>query len=87
MFSFQGDSGGPLVYENNGTWFLLGIHSGGDNNCYNPTWPGMHINVSYYISSLIKPFMELGNNTEGEKQSICASDEDRIQCVAKLYAS
>uniref|UniRef100_A0A6B0VBU7 Putative serine protease n=1 Tax=Ixodes ricinus TaxID=34613 RepID=A0A6B0VBU7_IXORI len=83
----HGDSGGPLVYENNGTWFLLGIHSGGDNNCYHPKGPGMHINVSYYVSSFIKPFMELGNDTEGKKQSICATDEDRIQCVAKLYAS
>ncbi|XP_040067980.1 chymotrypsinogen B-like [Ixodes scapularis] len=82
----HGDSGGPLVYENNGTWFLFGIHSGGDQDCYNPKGPGMHIDVSYYVSSFIKPFMKLGNNTEGGKH-ICATYEDHIQCVAQLYAS
>ncbi|CAN8015202.1 unnamed protein product, partial [Ixodes persulcatus] len=45
----RGDSGGPLVYENNGTWFLVGIHSGGDKNCYFQETPGLHIKVSYYV--------------------------------------
>uniref|UniRef100_A0A147BWV9 Putative trypsin-like serine protease n=1 Tax=Ixodes ricinus TaxID=34613 RepID=A0A147BWV9_IXORI len=82
-----GDSGGPLVYENNGTWFFIGIHSGGDEHCYNPNTPGMHIKVSYYVSKFIIAFMELGNNSQVTRSDICATDEERVQCVTKLYAS
>lgn len=75
------------MYENNGTWFLVGIHSGGDADCNNPKGPGTHIKVSYYVSKLIAPFMKLGNNTEGKINNLCATDEDRMRCVEKLYAS
>ncbi|CAN8015186.1 unnamed protein product [Ixodes persulcatus] len=62
--SCRGDSGGPLMYENNGTWFLVGIYSGGDKDCFNSKGPGLYIKVSYYVSKLIWAFMDLGNNTE-----------------------
>uniref|UniRef100_A0A0K8RDI3 Putative serine protease n=1 Tax=Ixodes ricinus TaxID=34613 RepID=A0A0K8RDI3_IXORI len=85
--SCSGDSGGPLVYESNGTWFLVGIHSGGDKNCFWPEAPGLHIKLSYFVSKLIMPFMGLSNNSKTEKNGICATDKDRIQCVTKLYGA
>ncbi|CAN7985161.1 unnamed protein product [Ixodes pacificus] len=84
----DGDSGGPLMYESNGTWFLVGIHSAGSPNCYEPQLPGRHIKVSYYVARLILAFMERSNHDDnGTTYDICASEDSRIRCVTEFYKS
>uniref|UniRef100_A0A6B0VC06 Putative serine protease n=1 Tax=Ixodes ricinus TaxID=34613 RepID=A0A6B0VC06_IXORI len=83
----SGDSGGPLMYEDNGTWFLVGIHSASGGNCYEPELPARHIKVSYFITSLIEPFMQRHNNNKGKDKSVCATDDARIDCVTKFYGA
>uniref|UniRef100_A0A6B0VBR0 Putative serine protease n=1 Tax=Ixodes ricinus TaxID=34613 RepID=A0A6B0VBR0_IXORI len=83
----SGDSGGPLMYEDNGTWFLVGIHSASGGNCYEPVLPARHIKVSYFITSLIEPFMQWHINNEGKDKSVCATDDARVDCVTKFYGA
>ncbi|KAM7309885.1 serine protease grass-like [Ixodes scapularis] len=82
-----GDSGGPLMYEINGTWFLVGIHSAGSPDCYEPQMPGRHIKVSYYIARLILAFMERSNHDNGRTDDVCATEDSRIRCVTEFFAS
>ncbi|CAN7986334.1 unnamed protein product, partial [Ixodes hexagonus] len=83
----HGDSGGPLMYEEHGKWFLLGIHSAGSDECFFPDEPARHIQVSYFIDSLIYPFMKNHGKTAVTKSGVCASNESRKRCVTEFYKS
>ncbi|XP_040067981.1 chymotrypsinogen B-like [Ixodes scapularis] len=83
----RGDSGGPLMYEENGKWFLAGIHSASGGNCYEPEVPARHIKASYFVSKLIEPFMQHRNNNEGTDSSVCATAKARVECVTNFYGS
>jgi len=49
--SCQGDSGGPLAVQRNGSWYLAGVVSWG-NECAAPAYYGVYTRVSRFISWL-----------------------------------
>ncbi|XP_040067968.1 enteropeptidase-like [Ixodes scapularis] len=79
----RGDSGGPLMYEDNGRWTLIGVVSDGPDDCFIPERPSLFVKVFPFVDSLISKFLKHGSHND--KNSTCATEEARKECVKRFY--
>ncbi|XP_014215888.1 CUB and peptidase domain-containing protein 1-like [Copidosoma floridanum] len=68
----QGDSGGPLVLKMNGEDTLIGILSGGDDDCDDNIMPSVYVRISYY-----RDFIDCAISKTLAAKTVCS---DMVRC-------